>query len=128
MSRRRSITTRMRRAGREAQQHLASAMGRVVGSIPATRARAITLTEGAGATTTALQALPDSTLRWLTAGSVGLGVGLFLAGAPRLATAAGVTPAVMMGAAMVARTSDKHRGDHPSEHGAAPVGALERAR
>jgi len=103
MGMRLSVTTRLRRAGREAQQHLVSVVGRMVGSIPATRARAATVTAGAGATTKALQALPDSTLRWLTAGSVGLGVGLYLAGAPRLATAAGVTPALMMGAAMVAR-------------------------
>jgi hypothetical protein len=75
----------------------------VAGRIPATRAGAYTVTAGAGATTKALQTLPDSTLRWLTAGSVGLGVGLYLAGAPRLATAAGVTPALMMGAAMVVR-------------------------
>ena len=92
MSRRSAVTTRLRRAVR-----------RVAGSIPSTRAGATTVTAGAGATAKALQTLPDSTLRWLTAGSVGLGVGLYLAGAPRLATAAGVTPALMMGAAMVVR-------------------------
>ena len=58
---------------------------------------------GAQGTTNALQTLPDSTLRWLTAGSVGLGAGLYLSGAPRVATAAGVLPALIMGAAMVLR-------------------------
>jgi hypothetical protein len=56
-----------------------------------------------GGATNPLQALPDSTLRWLAASSVGLGAGFFLAGAPRLVVAAGVAPAVVMGAAMIAR-------------------------
>jgi hypothetical protein len=103
MSGRISVATRLRSAARDSQQFFASAIQRVAGSIPATRAGATTVTASAGATTRALQTLPDSTLRWLTAGSVGLGVGLYLAGAPRLATAAGVTPALVMGAAMVAR-------------------------
>lgn len=58
---------------------------------------------GAHGTTSALQALPDPTLRWLAAGSVGLGAGLSLAGAPRLVVAAGVAPALILGAAIVAR-------------------------
>jgi hypothetical protein len=58
---------------------------------------------GVGGATNPLQALPDSTLRWLAASSVGLGAGFFLAGAPRLVVAAGVAPALVMGAAMIAR-------------------------
>ena len=58
---------------------------------------------GVSGATNPLQALPDSTLRWLTASSVGLGAGFFLAGAPRLVVAAGVAPALVMGAAMIAR-------------------------
>lgn len=58
---------------------------------------------GAQGATSALQTLPDSTLRWLAAGSVGLGAGLFLAGAPRAVIAAGVAPALAMGAVVVAR-------------------------
>jgi hypothetical protein len=54
-------------------------------------------------TTIALQTLPDPTLRWLAATSVGLGAGLHLAGAPRLVTAAGLAPAAIMGAAIVLR-------------------------
>ena len=42
-------------------------------------------------------------LRWLAAGSVGLGAGLSLAGAPRLVVAAGVAPAVIIGAAIASR-------------------------
>ena len=56
-----------------------------------------------------MQALPDSTLRWLAAGSVGMGAGLFLAGAPRVVVAAGVVAALAMGAAALARPS------HPVE-------------
>jgi hypothetical protein len=58
---------------------------------------------GVGSATNPLQALPDSTLRWLAASSIGLGAGFFLAGAPRLVVAAGVAPALVMGAAMIAR-------------------------
>lgn len=69
---------------------------RVPGTLHATRA-------GARGTTNALQTLPDSTLRGFAAGSVGLGAGFYLAGAPRLAVAAGVAPALIMGAAIVLR-------------------------
>ena len=58
---------------------------------------------GARGTTAALQTLPDPTLRWLAATSVGLGAGLHLAGAPRLVTAAGLAPAAFLGAAIVLR-------------------------
>jgi hypothetical protein len=53
--------------------------------------------------TSAIQSLPDSTLRWLAAASAGLGAGFYLAGAPRLVVAAGVAPALIMGASMVLR-------------------------
>jgi sirohydrochlorin ferrochelatase len=58
---------------------------------------------GASATTSALQTLPDSTLRWLAASSVGLGTGFYLAGKRRLVIAAGVAPALIMGVAIVLR-------------------------
>lgn len=58
---------------------------------------------GASGTTSALQKMPDPILRWLAAGSVGLGAGLSLAGAPRLVVAAGVAPAVIIGAAIASR-------------------------
>ena len=58
---------------------------------------------GAGGTTSALQKLPDPMLRWLAAGSVGLGAGLSLAGAPRLVVAVGVAPALIIGAAIASR-------------------------
>jgi hypothetical protein len=62
---------------------------------------------GAGmrGTTSALQHLPDSKLRWLAAGSIGLAAGFHLAGAPRLARVAGVAPALFMGAAMASRAT-----------------------
>lgn len=69
---------------------------RMPGTVEATRARA-------RETTSALQTLPDPTLRELAATSVGLGAGFYLAGAPRLVVAAGVVPAVMMGAAILLR-------------------------
>jgi hypothetical protein len=67
--------------------------------------------DGAQDTTTALQTLPDSTLRWLAASSVGLGAGFYLARAPRLVILAGVAPALIMGAAIALR----------------PIGPIERA-
>ncbi len=71
-------------------------VGRVPGTIRATRT-------GASGTTSALQTLPDPLLRWLVAGSVGLGAGLSLAGAPRLVVAAGMAPALIIGAAIASR-------------------------
>ena len=93
--------------GAGARRHIAGAasaaragarvlLGRLPGTVRATRV-------GANGATSALQTLPDSTLRWLAAGSVGLGAGLFLAGAPRVIIAAGVAPALAMGAAALAR-------------------------
>jgi len=100
--------------GRDLQKHLASVVRHVSGAIEIARTSATKLIVGvpgtmhatrAGAhgTTSALQTLPDSTLRWLAAGSVGLGAGFYLAGAPRLVIAAGVAPALFMGAAIVLR-------------------------
>lgn len=59
-------------------------------------------------TTKTLQGLPDPTLRWLTAASAGLGAGLFLAGSPRVVTAAGIAPALAMAAVMVLRPTPRH--------------------
>ena len=94
--------------------HLASVVRRVSGSIKVARNGATRLIgsvpgtmnatrASAHATTTALQTLPDSTLRWLAASSVGLGAGFYLAGKRRLVIAAGVAPALIMGAAIALR-------------------------
>ncbi len=82
-----------------ARTSVGTVIERVPGTARATRA-------GARRTTSALQRLPDSTLRWLTASSVGLAAGLKLAGAPRLVTAAGAAPAVLMGAAIALRRTE----------------------
>lgn len=74
----------------------ATLIGHVPGTVRATRI-------GAQGTTNALQTLPDATLRWMAAGSVGLGAGLRLARAPRIVVAAGVVPALFAGAAIVLR-------------------------
>ena len=71
-------------------------VGRVPGTLDATRT-------GARQASRSLQNLPDPTLRWLAAGSVGLSAGLFLTGKRRLVIAASIAPAVAMGAAIVAR-------------------------
>jgi len=60
---------------------------------------------GAGRTTAVVQSMSTPTLRSLAAGSAGLGAGLLLGGAPRIVAAAGVTPAIVMGAAVLARSS-----------------------
>jgi len=94
--------------------HLAGVVRRVSGSIKVARSGATRLIArvpgtmnatraGAHATTSALQTLPDSTLRWLAASSVGLGTGFYLAGKRRLVIAAGVAPALVMGAAIALR-------------------------
>ena len=104
-----------RRPGRDLGRQLGGIVRRASGAIGVARAGATKLAAGmpgsvhatrAGAldATNALQALPDSTLRWLAASSVGLGAGFSLAGAPRLVVAAGVAPAVVMGAAIILRS------------------------
>jgi uncharacterized protein YjbJ (UPF0337 family) len=82
-----------------ARTSVGTVIERVPGTARATRA-------GARRTTSALQRLPDSTLRWLTASSVGLAAGLKIAGAPRLVTAAGAAPALVMGAAIALRRTE----------------------
>jgi hypothetical protein len=88
-----------------ARKNAAMLLVRVPGTVHAARA-------GAHETAGALQTLPDSTLRWLAATSVGLGAGFYLAGAPRLVAAAGVAPALILGSAIVLR---------PIEHLAPPA-------
>jgi hypothetical protein len=64
----------------------------------------------ANATTSALQLLPESTLQGLAASSIGLSAGFYLAGLPRLVTAAAVTPAMIIGAAIVLRPTQSSSG------------------
>jgi hypothetical protein len=95
-------------------KHLTTVLRRVAGPVNAARAGMATLvshapetvkaaTSAARATTGALQTLPDEALRSLTASSIGLGAGLYLAGKHRLAVAAGVGPALVVGAAIASR-------------------------
>jgi hypothetical protein len=105
----------MPRSAAEALRARAAGLARgVSGAVTLSRAGAATLIShlpgtmhatraGAHGTTSALQSLPDTTLRSLAATSLGLGAGFYLAGAPRLAVAAGVAPALVMGAAIVLR-------------------------
>lgn len=73
---------------------------RLVGRLPAAfgRARA-----GARDGASTLQAMPDPNRRLLAAGSIGLAAGLYLAGAPRLVSLAGLAPACIVGTASVFR-------------------------
>ncbi len=97
----------------------ATVKGRVPGAARTTRA-------GARGTTSTLQLLPDSTLRWLAASSIGLATGLQVAGAPRLARMAGFAPAVFAGAAIVLRTPERAvaagTGDAPAAVGSPSAG------
>lgn len=58
---------------------------------------------GALRVSTVVRGLSSSTLRSLSAGSVGFGAGLLLGGAPRVVAAAGVAPALVMSATLLAR-------------------------
>jgi hypothetical protein len=91
-----SVARRVSGAIRFAGRGAGLIVKRVPATVNATRA-------GAQGTTSALQTLPDSTLRWLAASSVGMGAGFYLARAPRLAIAAWVAPALVMGAAIALR-------------------------
>jgi hypothetical protein len=77
-----------------------SGVGQVVLRLPETAALA---RSGARKTVRRLQTLSDSRLGLLAAASIGLGTGLRLAGAPRLATLAGFAPASILGFAIASR-------------------------
>ena len=81
-------------------QHIGGGAAALAQQVPATLD---TTVDGGLATTSALQRLPDPTLRWLAAGSIGLGAGLYLSGTPRLVVAASVLPALLIGAAILLR-------------------------
>jgi hypothetical protein len=88
------------RAHGRARESLATVAGRVPGTARATAA-------AARGTTSALQQLPDSTLRWLTASSIGLAAGLQVARAPRWMQAIGIVPTLFMGAAIALRPAGR---------------------
>jgi hypothetical protein len=89
-----ALATRLRGAVRIART-TGPKLGRRSGrALAATRA-------GAGWTVRRVQAMPKSTSQSLAAGSVGLGAGLFIGGAPRLVAATGIAPAVVIGAAIL---------------------------
>jgi hypothetical protein len=91
-----TIVRRMSGSARIVRNGAANLVGRLPASVKATQA-------GAQATTSALQKLPDTTLRSLAASSAGLGAGLYLAGKNRLLVALGVVPAIVVGAAIALR-------------------------
>ena len=99
------------------QRNLRRIAHRVLDGVKMARATALAVAEqvpetidaartGALDTAVTVQRLPKSTLQWLAASSVGLGAGFFLSGAPRVVIAAGMTPALIIGAAIVARQTD----------------------
>jgi hypothetical protein len=57
--------------------------------------------EGAMEGARTIQAMPDPTQRLVAAFSLGLGVGLSVAGAPRLLVAAAMTPAIVVAATII---------------------------
>ena len=60
-----------------------------------------TVREGAMEGARTIQAMPDPTQRLVAAFSLGLGVGLSVAGAPRLLVAAAMTPAIVVAATII---------------------------
>jgi hypothetical protein len=81
---------------RDTQAGIETALRQLPATVDATRA-------GAQATTGALQTLPDSTLRGLVVGSIGLYAGLRFAGAPRVLRLVALVPALVSGAAIALR-------------------------
>jgi len=61
---------------------------------------------GATATRDSLREMSPPTLRVLAALSIGMGVGLYIAGAPRLVTFAAFTPALLAGLTVLVNESD----------------------
>jgi hypothetical protein len=105
----RSVTDRARVAVMGAFEHMPDFFGtarsgasQVAEHLPdaVDRARA-----GAHETATTMQTMSDPTLRLLAAGSIGLAVGLYLAGARRPITLAAMVPAVIAGSAIATRPS-----------------------
>jgi hypothetical protein len=94
------LATRLRAAVRIARTTGPMLRRRSAPVVAATRA-------GLGWTTRTVQGMPSSTSRSLAAGSVGLGAGLYIGGAPRLVAATGVAPAVIIGAAILLRPDEE---------------------
>lgn len=86
----RTLGPAARATGAELMRRLPSALG-------TTRAAIRT-------TTGVVDSMPTAAIRALAAGSAGLGAGLYLGGAPRLVVAAGLAPAVVLGAAALSRS------------------------
>jgi hypothetical protein len=91
-----NLVARLPAAAKATQAGASTLVGHVPASVKATQA-------GVQATTSALQQLPDSTLRSLAASSAGLGAGLYLAGKNRLVVVAGIIPAIVVGVAIALR-------------------------
>jgi hypothetical protein len=69
--------------------------------------------EGAAVSVKMLQELSDPRLQLLMAFSLGVGAGLWMAGAPRLVTLAALSPALVAGVAIASRKSGMvHRRSH----------------
>lgn len=97
--------TRIRRVAQRASGVIATAGTRATALKDRLSGTMSVARDGARGSTRALQVLPDSTLRLLAAASVGVGAGLYLAGAPRAISAVGASPALLMGAAIATRSS-----------------------
>jgi hypothetical protein len=68
--------------------------------------------EGAAESMRLLQELSDPRLQLLVAFSLGVGAGLWMAGAPRLVTLAALSPAVLVGVAIASRKQGQHGRGH----------------
>ena len=94
------LAARLRAAVRIARTTGPTLQRRSARAVAATRA-------GLVWTTRRVQAMPSSTSRSLAVGSVGLGAGLLVGGAPRLVAATGAAPAIVIGAAILLRPDDQ---------------------
>lgn len=124
----RGISARLAMRGPSAVRVAGSGTRRLFKRLPAIAAgaRAGALRASTVASTV-VRGMSSSTLRSLSASSVGFGAGLLLGGAPRVVAAAGVAPALVMSATLLARPSPAGAADGPSQ-AAGPQPVIETGR
>jgi hypothetical protein len=115
----RGLPARLAMRGPSAVRFAGWGTTRLIKHLPAIAAKA---RGGALRASSVVRGMSSATLRSLSAGSVGFGAGLLLGGAPRVVAAAGMAPAFVMSATLLARPSATGAADGaPPAPGPRPV-------